>query len=116
MPREEYLARFAECERLLREAGYKTCNPARFLPCRWPWLYRLLGYNLTLLYDLWRLSHCELIYKMPGWKESRGATMESCWAYALKIWTLPFREREKINEQMTKFLEARVNPEPEKDG
>ena len=105
LPREEYLARFAKAESLLRQEGFAVVNPARLLPSRWPWLYRLMGYRLTLLYDLWRLSHCDLIYKIPGWKESHGANIESCWAYHQNICLLYTKTREKIDKKMAKFID-----------
>lgn len=103
--REAYMARFGEAERLLRNAGYWVINPTTFLPSSWPWLYGLLGYKLTLLYDLWRLSRCDYIYKIPGWRESRGANIESCWAFHFRIWLLPKKKREQIDLKMAKFIE-----------
>ena len=105
LPREEYLARFAKAESLLRQEGFAVVNPARLLPSRWQWLYRLMGYRLTLLYDLWRLSRCDLIYKIPGWKESHGANIESCWAYHQNICLLYTKTREKIDKKMAKFID-----------
>ena len=105
LPRKEYLARFAKAEELLKQEGYAVVNPARLLPSRWPWLYRLMGYRLTLLYDLWRLSHCDLIYKIPGWKESHGANIESCWAYHRNICLLYTKTREKIDKKMAKYID-----------
>lgn len=105
LPREEYLARFAKAESILRQEGFTVVNPARLLPSRWPWLYRLMGYRLTLLYDLWRLSHCDLIYKIPGWKESHGANIESCWAYHQNICLLYTKTRERIDKKMAKFID-----------
>jgi hypothetical protein len=107
LPREEYLARFAKAESLLRQEGFAVVNPARLLPSRWPWLYRVMGYRLTLLYDLWRLSHCDLIYKIPGWKESHGANIESCWAYHQNICLLYTKTREKIDKKMAKFIDRK---------
>ena len=104
IPREEYLARFAKAEELLKQEGYAVVNPARLLPSRWPWLYRLMGYRLTLLYDLWRLSHCDLIYKIPGWKESHGANIESCWAFHMGIYLLPLNMRDKIDKKVAKHM------------
>ena len=49
LPREQYMTMFGIAEQMLRKKGYKPVNPTRFLMCRWPWLYRLLGYNVTLL-------------------------------------------------------------------
>ena len=108
LPREEYLARFAKAEELLRQEGFDVMNPTRLLPCRWPWLYRLMGYRLTLMYDLWRLSKCDLIYKIPGWRESKGANIESCWAYNFNIWILHPNIRDRIDKKMAKFIEKRV--------
>ena len=104
LPRKEYLARFAKAEELLKQEGYAVVNPARLLPSRWPWLYRLMGYRLTLLYDLWRLSHCDLIYKIPGWKESHGANIESCWAFHMGIYLLPLNMRDKIDKKVAKHM------------
>ena len=107
LAREEYLAQFAMAERLLKEQGYKVLNPTRLPPCRWLWVSRLLGYRLTLLYDLWMLSRCSLIYKMPGWRDSGGANIESCWAYHFKIWPVSAKEREKIDKRLAKYAEKR---------
>ena len=105
LPREEYLARFAKAENLLRQEGFTVVNPAHLLPSRWPWLYRLIGYRLTLLYDLWHLSRCDLIYKIPGWKESHGSNIESCWAYHQNICLLYTKTRERIDKKMAKFID-----------
>ncbi len=102
--REHYLARFDMAERILKNEGWRVVNPARLAPCRWPWLYRLLGYRLTLLYDLWHLSRCTHIYKMPGWQQSRGANIESCWAYHFKIWPTGKKSRENTDRQISKLI------------
>lgn len=104
LPREEYIARFAKAEELLRQEGFDVMNPTRLLPCRWSWLYRLMGYRLTLMYDLWRLSKCDLIYKMPGWKESHGANIESCWAFHTGIFNVPLKLRERLDKKMAKYI------------
>ena len=114
LPREEYLARFAKAERLLRYEGFTVVNPARLLPSRWPWLYRLMGYKLTLMYDLWQLSKCDIIYKMPGWRESHGANIESCWAYHMSISLLFPKMREKMDKKMAKFIEKEKEREEER--
>ena len=107
LPRSEYMLRFHKAEMLIQKEGYEAVNPTRFPPCRWPWLYKRMGYTLTLLYDLWCLSHCDLIYKMQGWQESRGANIESCWAYHFKIWQLPNKVRERIDKRMARFIDKR---------
>ena len=104
LPREEYLARFAKAEELLKEQGYTVVNPTKFFICRHLWAYRIVGYVGALLYDLWRLNQCDLIYKMPGWKQSRGANIESCWAYNNGIFSVPRLQREKIDKRMVKFI------------
>jgi hypothetical protein len=81
--REEYMRQFREAEDYLRSEGFQTVNPTRLLPCRWPWVYRLLGYRLTLLYDLFFLMRCQGIYMLDGWKQSRGARIEHCVADTL---------------------------------
>lgn len=105
LDRAEYLARFDRAAELLRQEGYDVVNPARLLPSRWPWLYRVMGYNLTLLYDLWKLSKCDLIYKIPGWKDSRGANIESCWAYHNSIGIIMPKLRNKLDLKMAKFID-----------
>lgn len=97
LDKEEYTATFAKAESLLKAEGYIVVNPTRTYLCRWNWLYRFVGYRLTLLYDLWLLMHCDRIYKMPNWKESRGANIESCVAYHFNIWTIANWQREKID-------------------
>ena len=99
------MEQFAKAEELLRQQDYKVVNPTRLLPCRWRWVYRALGYRVTLLYDLWKLSHCDLIYKMPGWKESHGANIESCWAYHTGIYTVPPKIREAVDKKLAKHME-----------
>ena len=90
LEREHYLEIFKRAEQSLRSQGYtKVVNPIRVWACRWPWLYRIVGYRLTLLYDLWLLMRCDLIYKLPGWQQSRGANIESCVAYHFKIHPVP---------------------------
>lgn len=105
LSREEYMARFARAEELLANEGFNVVNPTRFIVCRWPWLYQRLGYVGTLLYDLWRLSKCDVIYKIPGWKESRGANVESCWAFHYGIYLLPPKQRGIIDKKMGKFID-----------
>ena len=90
LEREHYLEIFKRAEQSLRSQGYtKVVNPIRVWACRWPWLYRIVGYRLTLLYDLWLLMQCDQIYKLPGWRDSRGANIESCVAYHFKIYPVP---------------------------
>ena len=113
LPSMENCVAFQKAVTLLRKEGYvRQVNPTRVWVCRWPWLYRALSkitsertaYVLTLLYDIWLMLHCDLIYKIPGWRESRGAQIESCIAYHFKVWTLPLKTQERINKKLVKAM------------
>lgn len=114
LEKEEYLARFAKAEEMVAAYGYRVVNPTKFWVCRWAWLYRIVGYVLTLLYDLWRLSRCDYIYKIPGWQQSTGANIESCWAYHFKIWPLEKKQRDKIDKRLEKMIKQQSKPKAEK--
>ena len=101
LDRELYLKMFRRAEQSLRSQGYhKIVNPIRVWACRWPWLYKIIGYRLTLLYDLWLLMQCDQIYKLPGWRDSKGANIESCVAYHFKIWPVPQSDIKKLDKQL----------------
>ena len=74
--RAVYLRNFAEAEKMLREKGYDVVNPTRLAPSRWLWIYKMLGYRVTLLYDIWHLFKCDGIFMLDGWMRSRGARLE----------------------------------------
>ena len=78
VPRDQYLEMFRRAEQSLRDQGYqRIVNPIRVWACRWPWLYRLVGYRLTLWYDLRLLKRCTHIYMVGNdWHLSRGARLE----------------------------------------
>ena len=106
LTRKEYLRNFREAEKELRAKDYtRIVNPIHVWACRWPWLYRIVGYRLTLLYDLWLLTRCDLIYKIPGWQESRGANIESCVAYHFKIWPVQKSDIAKLDKKLAKLQE-----------
>ena len=114
LEREQYLELFRRAEQSLRSQGYRRIvNPIRVWVCRWPWLYRLMeravgrdtAYYSTLLYDLWLLRRCDLIYKLPGWRESKGANIESCVAYHFKIWSVPHDDTKKLDKRLAKLIE-----------
>lgn len=109
LPREQYMKMFGIAETMLRDKGYKPVNPTRFWLSRWyKQLTRIVGadnaYRLTLLYDLWRLLRCNLIYKLPGWQQSRGANIESCTAYHMKVWPMPRDVVSKIDKKIEKAI------------
>ena len=120
LEREVYMSRFSRFEQMLKDRGYMVVNPTRVWVCRWERLWKFLAgrtsehtiYALTLLYDLWLMMRCDLIYKIPGWRESHGANIESCVAYHLKIWQLPTKQRETIDKKMAKMIDrqnAKIN-------
>ena len=83
---ETWRQRFAECDAILTWEDYEVVNPARSIVARHPWLYRILGYRLTLAYDLWLLSRCDAIYMVgTDWHQSRGARLERLKARKLNI-------------------------------
>ena len=103
-PRKQYMKRFAVAENILRAHGYDTINPTKVWACRWPWLYKIVGYKLTLLYDLWLLlTKADGIINLPGWHTSRGSVIEnnvSQWFYMCGI---SEKVREEINEAVDKI-------------
>lgn len=105
LAREEYLRRFMIAEVMLRVRGYDVCNPTRLAPCRWLWLYRLLGYYKTLLYDLWHMEHCDYILRLPGWSESTGAQIESYVATLTGIKEVPASDAIDICKAIWKSYE-----------
>ena len=105
LPREQFTERFLKAERQLRQLGYRNIvNPIHVWSCRFPWLFRIVGYRLTLLYDLWLLTRCQRIYKMPGWRQSRGAQIESCVAFHFAVYALAKPIREVIDKQIGEIV------------
>ena len=69
--------RLAKFELEWTHGNVKVVNPADTIIANMPWLYRLIGYRLTLWYDLHLLKRCTH-YMMVGsdWQQSRGARLE----------------------------------------
>ena len=77
LPAEIWRARFYGAYFGLKHRGIRAVNPADTLIARHPWLYRIVGYRLTLWYDLWLLKHCTHIHMVgDDWRQSRGARLE----------------------------------------
>ena len=111
LTRREYLRRFAVAEVALKRLGYEPVNPARFVVCK-PWLFRLLGYRLALIYDLWRLSQCDAVTYLPNWTASGGANVEHRYATSVGIPELP--EQLKVwcaveNDIQDRAIAARID-------
>ena len=83
--RAVYLENFAKAETKLKANGYDVLNPTRLAPSRWLWIYKVLGYRLTLLYDLWHLLRCDGITMLVGWDQSKGARLEKATADIFNI-------------------------------
>lgn len=79
LPREVWRSRFRKAQLILELCAndVEVVNPAETLIARHPWLYRLLGYRLTLWYDLRLLRSCHFICMVDDkWTTSRGARLE----------------------------------------
>lgn len=75
---------FEICARLLRERGYEICNPIEFDESPGlPW-------SDYLRKDIRALMDCQGVITLPGWQESRGASLEVHIAHALGMQVLPF--------------------------
>ena len=116
LTREQYAERFMLAEAMLRRNGYtKIINPIRVWSCRFRWLFWIVGYRLTLLYDLFQLTRCHRIYKMPGWKKSRGAQIESCVAYHFGQYTLTKPLREIIDAAIQEVIDRQEKEQAEQE-
>ena len=79
--RRVYMERFANAEKQMISYGYRVMNPTKFIFCKWPWLYAIMGYELCLLIDLWQLHKCDAIVMIgQDWMNSRGASTERAYA------------------------------------
>lgn len=79
LPEREWRIRFKQVEWRLwwQNVDVDIINPADTIIARNPWLYKIVGYRLTLWYDLQLLKRCDL-FTMVGddWQQSRGARLE----------------------------------------
>lgn len=103
-PREKYMKRFAVAEKILRAHGYDVINPTKVWACRWPWLYKIVGYKLTLLYDLWLLlTKADGIIHLPGWHTSRGSVIEDNVSQWFHMCGISEDIREEVNTAVNKI-------------
>lgn len=76
-----------------KHGNVKVVNPAETFIANMPLLYRLLGYRLTLWYDLRLLKRCTHICMVGNdWQQSRGARLERMKARQWGISELKLRE------------------------
>lgn len=69
--------RFNSAEIDVRKCGFDVVNPANTLIARHKWLFWLIGYRLTLWFDLQLLRRCDYIRMVDDeWQHSRGARLE----------------------------------------
>ena len=72
-----YKGKFLDAHFRLMRTDVKIINPVMLAPCRWPLIYRLIGYRWTLWYDLLWLRSCTHIHMVGhDWMTSRGARLE----------------------------------------
>ena len=77
LPEHFWRARFAIKADWLRTFGHEVVNPANTVIAKHQWLYRIVGYRLTLAYDLRLLRHCTHIHMVgDDWQLSKGARLE----------------------------------------
>lgn len=77
---EEYNKRFRMAEFYLWCNGYTIVNP-----CVFARMFDKVGmeYGEALLFDLDVIAHCDAIYMLSNWTESKGAAVEKAFAEAL---------------------------------
>lgn len=104
LDRKDYMERFRLANNKLRENGYDTCNPTKTWACRWPWFYKLVGYKLTLCYDLWLLMRCDAVYFLPECTESVGSCIEQQVAYHMHIKSLTYAESRQATAEVKQWI------------
>ena len=53
--------------------------------------------------------HCEFIYKMPTWKQSKGANIESCVAYNTEVFLIKKKYIEAIDCKIEKIIKRQAS-------
>ncbi len=77
----DYAEDFFESEKMLKGEGHEVVNPIRLMD--------MLPKGLTdeefLELDMMLLKHCDTIYLLPGWRDSRGCNREYGYALAAEF-------------------------------
>lgn len=77
LSQKEWRWRFLTADMTWDMQGYEVINPADNIISRHLWLYKIVGYRLTLAYDLWLLKRCSHIFMVGNdWMQSKGARLE----------------------------------------
>ena len=86
---------FDETAAKIRACGHTPVSPADFDRVMWPEYDYASGspplgfnYELQLKIDLLLIETCEAVVFLPGWEDSRGASLEYAWAQALGLRTI----------------------------
>jgi len=79
-----YKEQFAQAEKELKRLGYEVCNPASVFVEGWSW-------KQYMIRDIKWLMDCDYIFRLEGWKKSKGAILENQIAEALGIKVLEIR-------------------------
>ena len=80
---EHNASQFKLAAKMLRERGYEVCNPIEFDE------EPGVAWSDYLRKDIRALMDCGGVITLPGWQESRGASLEVHIAHALGMTVLP---------------------------
>lgn len=79
LKQKEYIENFAIAEKMLREMGFKVCNPTTMFGWLQP-IFERLPYHAILCIDLYMLSRCDGICPLADSSKSKGARVELFYA------------------------------------
>jgi len=75
-------AEFMRVQKLLEKEGHTVFNPTSYIPNVNP---EAVPYESYLQISMTMLHHCDAIYLLDGWTNSRGAIIEHAYAIASGI-------------------------------
>ena len=82
---KDYKQKFDEAEKMLKRLGYEVINPASHFVEGFSW-------RDYMIRDIKWLMDCDLIYRLEGWEQSKGARLENQIAEDLGIKVLEIKE------------------------